>query len=162
MKKKLPAFTLMELLIGMIISSMIIASAYYAYSIIYDRYEQYRTIKKKIMESQQLQSVLNNDAYICDRISFDGNTLLLLKKNDKSVNYRFYDDVITRTENELSDTFAIAPVNIKMEFHFPEHKQFVEQFSFETRILDEQAFFSFTKAYTSELLMNYKRMNEDQ
>jgi hypothetical protein len=160
--KKLPAFTLLELLIGMIISSLVIASAYYAYAIIYDRYEQYRLMKKKLLESEQFQSVLNNDAYISDVISFNDDQLVMTKPNGTSVQYHFYDRLITRAENDRSDTFALVAVNIKSQFLFPEDQQFVQQFSFETQVLEEHAFFSFTKAYPSELLVNYKKLNTDQ
>jgi prepilin-type N-terminal cleavage/methylation domain-containing protein len=160
--KKLKAFTLMELLIGMIISSMVIASGYYAYSIIFDRFEKYRDVKKKLVTGEQLNSILNNDAFTADLISFRDDELVLTKGPEKSIRYHFYDERIIRTEQEVSDTFAIAAVDIQPQFLFPENNSFVQQFSFKATLLDEKAFFCFTKSYPAELLMQHKLTNEDQ
>lgn len=150
----------MELLIGMIISSIVISFGYAAYAIIYKQYLGYKDVKAKMMETTQLYNTLSDDMRTADIVSFNENTLLLYHKNTSGLQYNFYDDFIVRTERELTDTFKIVPLDMKQRFLFPGNTAFVQQFSFEVNTLGEKEYFNFVKNYSSETLMNYKTLTE--
>jgi prepilin-type N-terminal cleavage/methylation domain-containing protein len=160
--KKLPAFTLIELLIGMIISSIVIGFGYAAYSLIYKQYLAYKHVKEKVVEITLLNHVLSTDMLNAEIISFNENTLSLVGTNQNSLQYLFQDTLIVRTENELTDTFNISALNVKTDFLFPDQAIFVKQFSFDADALGEKEHFTFTKNYSSETLMNYEPQVKNQ
>lgn len=154
--KKIAAFTLLELLIGMIISSIVISFGYATYSLIYKQYLSYKTVKAKMMETTQLYSALSSDLFHAQMASFHEHTLLLYNKNKTELKYDFYENDIVRKTGEVVDSFHIAAMNRKEQFLFPDNKQFLTQLSFEINVLDEPEVFNFTKQYCSETLMNYE------
>lgn len=156
--KKLPAFTLMELLIGMIISSIVIGFGYATYALIYKQYLNYKSVKEQLVETVQLHAALSTDLRYSELISFRDDKLTFYPKNAPELTYRFYDDWITRTDRELTDTFHIAVTDIRKQFIFPDNELFVKQFSFEATTLKEKEYFNFVKNYSSETLMNYKAL----
>lgn len=160
--KKLRAFTLIELLIGMIISSIVIGFGYAAYSLIYKQYLGYKNVKERLVETAQLNQILSNDLLNAENISFDENTLSLLKKNPNILQYQFLDTLILRKENEVTDTFRISPVNIQTTFLLRDNKTFLKQFSFDADALGEKEHFTFTKNYSAETLMNYEPLVKNQ
>jgi prepilin-type N-terminal cleavage/methylation domain-containing protein len=160
--KKLSAFTLIELLIGMIISSIVIGFGYAAYSLIYKQYLSYKQVKEKVVEITLFKQVLSTDMQQAAIISFSENTLSLLNKNKNPLEYHFYDDFIVRKEKELSDTFKISASNVKTNFLFQDQLIFVNEFSFDANVLDEKEHFTFAKNYSSETLMNYEPLTKNQ
>jgi prepilin-type N-terminal cleavage/methylation domain-containing protein len=160
--KKIPAFTLMELLIGMIISSIVIGFGYATYSLIYKQYLGYKDVKEKIVELTQLDHVLRTDLITAEIISFNDNKLFLSGKDFKIVQYHFQDSLIVRTANEVKDTFQVSPVHIKAGFLLPDKMMFLTQFSFDAEALDEKEHFAFTKDYSSETLMTYEPFVKNQ
>jgi|SRR3954462_5248529 prepilin-type N-terminal cleavage/methylation domain-containing protein len=154
--KKLPAFTLMELLIGMIISSIVISFGYMAYQLVNEQYLSYKTMKGKLMETTQFNTTFADDIDNAEIVSSEENKIILRNKNAPELEYEFLPASIVRKRSELTDTFKIATTNIKQSFLFPEDNMFLQQFSFEVNMLGEAEFFHFTKNYSSEILMNYK------
>lgn len=144
----------MELLVGMIISAIVIAFGYASYELINKQFLNYKTVKVKLMEAEQLRSALTLDIRGAERISFNENKLSLFRK-DSLLEYRFLDNLIVRKEREVSDTFRIPAANLRCRFLLPDEKMFVTRFSFTTTVLKEDASFCIMKSYSSELLMNY-------
>ena len=148
----------MELLIGMIISSIVIGFGYATYALIYKQYLNYKSVKEQLVETVQLHAALSTDLRYSELISFHDDKLTFYPKNAPELTYRFYDDWITRTDRELTDTFHIAVTDIRKQFIFPDNELFVKQFSFEATTLKEKEYFNFVKNYSSETLMNYKAL----
>lgn len=154
--KKVRAFTLMELLVGMIVSTIVIGFGYGVYSLIYKQYSSYRTIKKEVVDAMQLNSTLNTDFAGAELISFTDNKLTIDRKNNLSLYYNFTDSYILRKENEITDTFKIIPASVTAGFIFADAKAVVSDLSFDSKVLGEPAHFVFTKQYSAEILMNYE------
>lgn len=153
--KKIAAFTLMELLIGMIISSIVISFGYMAYNLIYDGFLNFKKVKATMMETNQLNTTFGNDVRNAEIISSNENKLILFNKNEQELRYEFLPDYVLRTHGELTDTFKVATHNIQQHFLFPENNMFLQQFSFDATVLNEPESFQYSKSYSSETLMNY-------
>lgn len=163
----LPAFTLAELLIGMIVSGIVIGSCYTAYSLIYKQYESYRKIKNATVAAMQFNSMVNNDFIDAELITYKENTLVIKKVNNL-LQYEFNDLFILRKENEVTDTFQLSPLNIETKpITFNELNQaertttVISSFSFDAQILQETEHFTFSKNYSAETLMNYEIQSEE-
>ena len=165
MKRKLKAFTLMELLIGMIISSIIIGFSYSGYRIIYSQFLDHKKVKKSILETAAINSILNNDFSNAQLIWTNDENQLDVYYNDKrELHYEFQDEYILRRDNEIIDTFNIGAQNIQKKILFGndyDYKNLTTEFSFESVILGEKETFHFAKTYSAETLINIEGNGRD-
>lgn len=154
--KKIAAFTLLEILIGMIISSIVIGFCYTGYSVIYKQYLNYNAIKRQNTTAMQLNSVLNNDFVNAEFVRFELDKLIVNSNSNKELYYRFNENYILRRDKGLIDTFMLAALNITPEY-FTENEQLQDRllnsFSFDVSVLGETEHFHFVKEYSSETLI---------
>lgn len=155
---KIKAFTLMELLIGMIISAIVIAFCYSAYFIVSERLTSYRTSKAEINETMTLRALLYNELESCEFATYDSSShKISFKKYNGSSEYTFSETCILRKVNEVLDTFKIKSTDLLIEY--PQERKgyasvFIGKISFKAKVLDENYDFSFYKNYSSEVLVN--------
>lgn len=155
--KKLGAFTLMELLIAMIVSSIVIAFGYSVYSIIYKQYLTYKTSKTEIVSTMQFNTTMNNDFINSVEITFAENTVTIFNKNKEPLHYKFNDDNILRMNNEVTDTFKLAAVNMKEKFVLRSedlHSSLINEISFDSQLAGDTQHFVFRKNYSAATLLN--------
>lgn len=160
---KLPAFTLVELLIGMIVSTIVIGACYVSYSFIYEQYESYRSIKNKTVEAMQLNSIVSVDFMDSELITYKEN-VLTLKNNNGLLQYEFVDTLIFRRTNEVIDTFRLSPIDIQAKSIIKNQEKetaVINSLSFDAQVLGETEHFSFTKEYSAETLMSYEIQSEE-
>ncbi len=157
MIKKMQAFTLLELLIGMIISSIVIGFCYTGYSIIYRQYINYSKIKREIVSAMQLNTVLNTDFINAASVTFDTDKLMLNYENKLPLQYDFKENFILRKDREITDTFMFAPKNV-IPIYLTESIESsdaqVNNFSFDVMLFGESEHFHFTKNYSAETMVN--------
>lgn len=159
--KKLRAFTLMELLIGMIIGSIVVGCCYFGYSIIWKQFGDYRNMKHEINAAMQLNEVLLNDFSRSQEITFSDNKLKM-ELDSSAITYEFNDSVIVRITPEAADTFHFATTELQSEFIGPGFSGgTVKSFSFSTGVLGEREIFNFDKTYSAAFFMNHQDKTED-
>jgi len=147
----------MELLVGMVIGSIVIALGYSTYAIIYKQYLTYKTVKKQVVETMQLHMLMNTDLINSDVVTYSDGKLMLDKKNGV-LEYRFNNSFVTRTQHELTDTFKLGAVNLQPKFFDgkeTDSKSLLTNFTFDVIVLGDTEHFTFTKNYSAETLMNY-------
>lgn len=150
---RLKAFTLVELLVGMIISAIIITICYYGYSIIYKQYIMYRKIKSEIVKTMQLDTILKED-FTESEITIYGNNVLFLIKKEGTINYEFKDSCILRIHRGITDTFRLTINDFTLHQLPISSGNVVDAFSFESKFLNEKQRFHFEKNYSAETLIN--------
>ncbi len=156
--KKLHAFTLFELLIGMIISSIVIGFGYTGYTLIYKRYLNYNGTKKNIIDIIQLNSVINNDFINAESAQFDADKLILNYGNGHLKEYSFEEKKILRKEEGIVDTFRLETTNLVAHQNII-HEQAglpIVEFSFDAAVFGETMHFHFVKNYSAETLINFQ------
>lgn len=154
--QKLKAFTLMELLIGMIISSIVISFCYMSYTLIYKQYQNYKIIKKELVEALQFNSVLGHDIVNADRVLFSENKLTLINNHEKGLEYNFSEAFILRKAGEVTDTFKLAPMNIVSDYikHESMPGTLLVSFSFDAVVAGDSEHFQFSKRYDAQMIVN--------
>src|ERR1035437_4240342 len=155
--QKLKAFTLLELLIAMVISSIVVAFGYSVYSLMYKQYLSYKKTKTEIVKTMQFNTVLTNDFYNSEEITFSENTIVIFKKNNEPLLYTFNDNFILRKTNEITDTFKIATTNIQGKFVFKNESfqsTLIDEFSFDSQLSGDVQHFLFAKNYSAATLLN--------
>jgi prepilin-type N-terminal cleavage/methylation domain-containing protein len=104
---KLPAFTLLELLVGMIISSIVLAAAFSAWNIIGRQHELYRSRHDASTEASFFCSTLRRDFSRAD--VYSGNSdALTLQIGTQTLTYKNAPPVVLRNNGLQTDTFFVA------------------------------------------------------
>jgi prepilin-type N-terminal cleavage/methylation domain-containing protein len=152
--QKLRAFTLMELLIGMIISSIVISFCYATYSIIYKQYLTYKAVKQEVVQTAQLNAILTTDFLNAETVTYD-DTKLTLNNTDASVlEYNFNDEFILRRQAEIVDTFKLVATDIIPQYITEQQPTMITGISFNALVLGENESFHFIKTYSAETIVN--------
>ena len=160
--RKLKAFTLTELLVGMIISAIVIAFGYEAYAMIYKQYLSFKGVKKELVNTVQLNSTMNTDFINATVVHFHDNKLMLDYEARKSIQYEFEDSLVLRTDGEVTDTFKLAAFNIVAQpaiYNSEEQATIINGIFYDAKILGETEHFSLTKDYSAETLMDLQISN---
>ena len=161
--KRISAFTLLELLIGMILSSIVIGFCYTSYSIIHKQYLNYNTIKRQNTAAIQLNSILNTDFINAEYIMYDTDKLIFNSENKVHLHYEFKENYILRVDNGLTDTFMFAPLNIITGYLKESTKlslAMADEFSFGAIIHGELEHFHFIKEYSAETMIRLQMENQ--
>ncbi|MGL5892473.1 MAG: PulJ/GspJ family protein [Bacteroidia bacterium] len=103
---KLPAFTLLELLVGMIISSIVLAAAFSAWNIVARQHALYRSRHDASTEASFFCSTLRHDFSRAD--VYNGNSdVLTLQLGNKTLTYKNAPPVVLRNNGFQTDTFFV-------------------------------------------------------
>lgn len=156
---KVKAFTLFELLIGMVISSIVIASSYFVYNLIYIKYLDYKEIRLNLVNFASFNAELEDNFYRSKSIKRNDKELSF-EFDNKTIYFEFLDSIIIRKESQVLDTFRISVEN----FEFVENTEGLVSFvQFNSRLFDENCDLYFIKKYCAEELINSidrKEMND--
>jgi prepilin-type N-terminal cleavage/methylation domain-containing protein len=111
--KKLNAFTLLELLVGMIVSGIVLTATFSAYKIVTGQYETYRNRSAAVSELSffvsQMQSDFSNSLRVVRR---PGNKIQL-QSEKRTVEYYFTEKYILRNDLLRIDTFKVSVTGIE-------------------------------------------------
>ena len=157
--QKIRAFTLMELLIGMIISSIVISFGYGSYTVIYKQFLSFKEIKKDIVEKMQLNTVINSDFMNAELVNYHDKKLTFTRIQSNPLEYEFEDSLIVRKDQDVKDTFKLTSENIISKpilMNETGDTAVINTFSFDANVLGEKEHFEFTKIYSAQTLMNYE------
>jgi Tfp pilus assembly protein PilE len=111
---KVPAFTIMELTIAMLISAIVIGMMYTAYTIVSHSYLSFADRNGGTSTLTVLDQRLNRDISKAEIISRDSNTVTLTSSKD-TVSYHFLTNGIVR-QKMLADTFKVNIVSFNTSF----------------------------------------------
>ncbi|OFY26028.1 MAG: hypothetical protein A2X01_00250 [Bacteroidetes bacterium GWF2_35_48] len=150
--KKIKAFTMMELLVTIVISSLVIGFALGVYFHLNNYYLKGHSKFTEVNEVISLYSLMNTDMenaremyVLSDRINFAGiNT---------SICYKFYNEYIVREQQFSTDTFFIIVTNLQDEKIDP-YSDLSGQVTFIAEKEKEQYPFTLKKKYASEVYFN--------
>jgi competence protein ComGF len=107
MRKTVSAFTLLELLVGMIVSSIVIAATFSAWRIVSQQHLLYRTRHDASREASFFCSALRRDL-ASSQVAFGATNGLWLNKNERIIHYKVGDDVVLRNDQQQVDTFYVV------------------------------------------------------
>jgi prepilin-type N-terminal cleavage/methylation domain-containing protein len=112
--KKLPAFTLIELLITLILSGIVIGFGYGAYSMIFRQFSDYRVESKKTNDVLNFESVFKYDFAVSSTHELLEETRVILGGNDREVVYQWGKPGVLRIEKGNTDTFHLNLSRVSM------------------------------------------------
>ncbi len=111
--KQLKAFTLLELLVGMILSGIVLTATFTAYRITTKQYETYSSKSKAITEISFFASQLQADFSNATIIIHNSENTIQLQSDKRILEYRFSTKYVLRNDFKQIDTFKVAVTGIE-------------------------------------------------
>lgn len=151
--KKLPAFTLMELLVTMVLSTIVVAAAFTGYEIMAGRYGSYQQVNAGIREAAWMNGLLLKDMQRAQQVTATGRTILLTAAPEQPVTYEFRDEYVLRHSHELTDTFHVSIKNSTARFNqLPVNAgDLIDELQLEAVIGEEPERFVYRKNYPAAM-----------
>lgn len=150
--KKIPAFTLMEVTIAMLVAAIAIAITYTAFRIIGGSYNGYTRKQEMVAEVLQIDKLLKQDFLQADRIVRAGEGLIL-ETEEGVISYAFGDSTVLRDQFSLrTDTFRVStdPVSISFENELVEDGLLADQLTLQVRAEGQQMPLHYLKIYSAQ------------
>lgn len=113
--KKQPAFTLIEMIITLLISSIIVAVVYYFLGISQKVIQQRKITLNKSENLAIFDGILQEDFFHCKHSELAGNKLHLIQNDLSEINYFFFPDSIIKQQNELKFSFNIKLMGYRLK-----------------------------------------------
>ena len=157
MNRRLPAFTLIELIIAMALSGIVIGIIYSSYMIIEKQYNLIKLRDQKISQIKNLNFMLENDFKECESIIKNLNEISLKKEgNINFIVYHFEENYIIRNKLNNLDTFWVKTKDLEANFLNQEinSKNFIDELKIELIAFDENIVFNLNKNYASDAFLN--------
>ena len=112
--KKLPAFTLLELIAVLILSGIITLMAYHVLGITRSYYHKFQQKEKAISTISQLAMIIDRDFRKAKAIAGDESNIIFDFQTHQ-VAYRFMSSYIVRNQSNVRDTFHLAVHDIALK-----------------------------------------------
>lgn len=153
-RKKVPAFTIMEVTISMLIAAIAIGITYTAYRIVSGTYSDYTKKQDRVAAFTVADKLLKKDFMMADHIIKTADGLDIESENGL-IRYQFTEGYILRTQSALhTDTLKI-PVksgNFSFEDQVADEGAVVDQLNFETQLEGQDIPLVYKKIYSSQNL----------
>jgi hypothetical protein len=161
-KRKIPAFTIMEITITMLISAIVIGITYTAFSIISRSYRSFDNKHKDMAVVLRLDELLQKDFNRAEVVLKDTDGIAL-KDSSRIIKYRFNPDYVLRIGIAV-DTFKVKTDSVNMTFEntvvnemkADEEENRLDELDLNVTLQNEKIPYHYHKIYSSANLINRK------
>lgn len=115
--KKLPAFTLTEIVVATLLSAILIGIVVSAFTFLLDHMQNEAGLMDDIENTFLLESYLVNNATKCDSVKSDNNHLKLYENGVSDYSVEFNDNCIVLHTHEITDTFNLYYSDLRYSFY---------------------------------------------
>ncbi len=155
---RVKAFTLIELVVAMIISSIVILTAFESYIITNMQCSDYRKKSTLIGREYQLSMVLDKDCFDAKTIYLNSDSDLVCKYDRlPEIVYLFKNNYVLRQVGaRTGDTFNFALTHIQASFEnkpLQPGNTLIDRFSAEAKVLNKNVYMCVRKEYAADVLM---------
>ncbi|MFP9100758.1 type II secretion system protein J [Flavobacterium sp. RHBU_24] len=106
------AFTIIEAVIGMVITAIIMSIIFVVFTITSERLLDFKQANIEIVDLNRVNYALNKDMFESKYIEYNDGVLKFLMHDDASATYAIDRDILTRYSDEFIDTFHIHVANM--------------------------------------------------
>jgi type II secretory pathway component PulJ len=143
---KLKSFTIIELLVALMLSSLVVLISYTFYDIVSKQFHKKQNFYKNITALSKFHLEMQEEFDKCESIYNKENSLIFMKPQGDSICYTFYDTCITREWEDINDTIFLSPENLLCSFNSKEITEGqIDEVSFDIMDKGEKFSLSFAK-----------------
>ena len=114
--KQLKAFTLLEMMVGMIISGIVIAAGFHAYRVVASQFKSYRITSERYDNLSFFEAQLRTDFQRAAELSRANENAILLTRENHPVAWQFGKKYALRNDGTATDTFFVTAIKTEMFF----------------------------------------------
>ena len=159
MKSGIRSFTLLEMVVVMLLSSIIIAIAYQGYILFYRQYLSFKKNTEANSKISLLDSRIFSDCADSREIRKSAEGLTFIFK-DKKIVYELRGEAIIRHQAVMIDTFKFNAPVISMNFNGKQvfENDLVDEIKIETQDGEETMEFRYVKKYGADVIINNPKL----
>jgi prepilin-type N-terminal cleavage/methylation domain-containing protein len=150
---KLKAFTMLELLISMTLTSILVAFSYMGYNQMQKLFLMYAKQHEFITEYNQLNSILKLQAEKADVIEKIDEQHILFKKDSTTMRLEILPKSMVISYKQRTDTFHLEAKKINFEFQ-QANERLITSLSSDVFFENQKFRVSFSKQYDAESILN--------
>jgi len=155
--KKLRSFTIVELVVALLISSLVIGIMYYAWSFLNHQLGKRMAVSSGITESILFERAFKRDIEWGDRVeTFSDTQHILIGRQKRTIGYFIDRARIIRVTGGLSDTFSMGG-RIRELRHMGNIPALISNIRIDLSVNNEQMAVYFKKEYTAEELLRAQK-----
>jgi prepilin-type N-terminal cleavage/methylation domain-containing protein len=154
--KKVRAFSLIELLVAMVISSVVIASAYFMYSMFSKDLIDYKGHINKLSDAVVLNGILEHDINLAQAVKKNSSNGIRIEQGSANIDYEWQEDAVLRKTDLSTDTFHLFLKDVELNFMNTEQTvtgSLIDVLKFNSSTDGREITFSFEKKYGSDMLV---------
>lgn len=117
--RRLPGFTILEIMVALVITTVVAAMATWAFSNIQKYVNSYRKNEAQNLDFARFITFFNFDIRQSESIVYVNDELVFTFASGEETGYLFFDDCIVRSEQRLDDTlfiettsFGVTPLDV--------------------------------------------------
>jgi prepilin-type N-terminal cleavage/methylation domain-containing protein len=160
MRKKLPAFTMVELIVAMVLSAIVIGLSYIVYNDSTRSFRESQNNYQKINEMLLLQSLINHDCQVALKVTFEDSTMMVERLDNATVYYQVIPIGIIRDDLLSIDTFKLGRPDCQIRYLF-EKAPLIEKMELMFQLSNQIKFPIMAMVfYSNEAKLNYSHTKE--
>jgi hypothetical protein len=152
---KIKSFTILELTVVMLMSTLVLGIAYNGYTIFYKQFISFKKSSSKIADISLLDRLIWTDIADCKTV-VKNEQGITCKFAGNEIKYVLEEDFILRKRGTMIDSFFITVEDA--EYNFRTNKaydgQIIDELKFINVIDDQQKVFHYLKTYGADILIN--------
>jgi hypothetical protein len=159
--KRIASFTIIELVITMMITTIIISIGYYAYFLFNTQFKQYHSKSSAINEFNLLKTALQHDITIANRVNdtIDDNHFVI-GYGDSLIYYTVAEKYTIRNIADERDTFFLDGIVSSIEYENPQLK-LIKAISLRIKVNGTDILLPVNKQYTAKELMQAELLQNE-
>lgn len=157
--KSIPAFSIIEAVVGMAITAIIMGILFVIFSIITGRMFDFKNQNQLLNDLNRLTYSLNKDIFENEKMTVHENEIYFNGYAGERVSYQFSDHYILRNSETFIDTFRVKVNRIILDTVKSKSEQFVfQKIKLNIEANEKEMDLRFYKrVYPNELLQNIKK-----
>jgi type II secretory pathway component PulJ len=157
MNRRLKAFTLFELVIGMLLSAVVIGMVYSGYGIIVKIYDKHLITSRAQSELMMMEATLQRDLDEAVTVQADGQRIQMMDSlGSPAVSYLVSENQLIRNSS-LADTFRLDQLTVSFCFESAEvQRGLTDQLNMKFSFSEKAQGITIHKKYSAQQLFNQK------
>ncbi|MCC6685325.1 MAG: hypothetical protein IT247_09680 [Bacteroidia bacterium] len=150
LKANLKAFTIAELLVVMILSSIVIITIYFCHSVVFGYFNSYRTQFSSLNSVYQFNFRMQNLCETCDYVISEDSSLHFIGPNKNATIYFSFGNIIYSEDYFPNDTLPMTQSTFKLGINKQGNFMYIGEIAISSVLFGEPLNLTYEKKYSSE------------
>ena len=109
---KIKAFSFLEIMVAIVISGVVMSTAYSVYIFVNQQYIKLNTIKADVRDYFEFSSTISRDFELAHKVIKTNDYTIVMHQTERNIHYQFDHAYVLRTIHFQTDTFFFSATNL--------------------------------------------------